>query len=423
MSGDMLAPVSAAAVGRGDAQLPRHTAAVGIAQITGQGIAVITAVLLARRLGVAGFGVYAFVSSAVFIVNVATTFGTDMVLIREVAQDRRLDRCSAALGLQLTLSVAAITLILAISAIVAPLARDFVVPLRVFSLSLLPAAWFSVGSALLRGLGSLRAYAGLVIAASALPLVAVVGFVRHGDTLLRTMTILLLAQIGVALAALACCAKPLRDARIILRASPAEIVAMARASRTIGGLGLLGVLYQRLATLGVSVLVGPTATGWYSGASRIVEGSKVGHTALATATYPVMAAAGGHDDAVDRTAVVRRSWRACLVLGVAVSLVLIVAGNAVIDRVYGPEFVNSRHAVTILALGVVPSTIATFQSLAYLAQHREREVLRVLGGAVAVLALGIAVLVPVLGWIGACWAMLIADIAQAAVLTARRGAT
>jgi O-antigen/teichoic acid export membrane protein len=39
-------------------------------------------VVLAARLGVTGLGEYALVSAVVFVANVATTFGTDMVLVR-----------------------------------------------------------------------------------------------------------------------------------------------------------------------------------------------------------------------------------------------------------------------------------------------------------------------------------------------------
>lgn len=47
-------------------------------------IAVISNLLLARYLGSSGFGEYAFIS-AVVLINALSTFGTDMVLIRNIA--------------------------------------------------------------------------------------------------------------------------------------------------------------------------------------------------------------------------------------------------------------------------------------------------------------------------------------------------
>jgi O-antigen/teichoic acid export membrane protein len=192
---------------------------------------------------------------------------------------------------------------------------------------------------------------------------------------------------------------------------------MVRESRTIGGLSLIGVLYQRLAMLGVSFFVGPTATGWYSGASRIVEASKTGHVALAGAAYPLMAEADKRPGDRDRELLLHRSRRLCLVSGAVVSITLVVGGPFLVDHLYGSAFASARSAVVILALGVVPSTLATFQSLALFAQHRERDVLRVMNVCIGVLVGGMVTLVPAVGWIGACWAMLVADITQAALLT------
>jgi len=399
--------------------LPRSTSSIAAAQLTGQGLAVVTSVLLARRLGVAGFGVYAFVVALVFVANVGTTFGTDMVVIREVAADRRLDRCAAALGVQLALSAAAIIAMFAVSAVVPDRAAQYVAPVRIFSLSLLPAAWFSVGTALLRGLLLLRTYATLVVAAAAVPLGAVATFVHRGDSLSRAMTVMLLAQVALGVAAAACCAAPLRAAHAMRRPSRDDVVAMAHASRAIGGLGMVGVLYQRLAMLGVSVFAGPAATGLYSSAARVVEASKTGHVALGAATFPLMAEAENRPGDAELTGVLRRSWMVCIGLAAAASLVLVVAGPTVVEHLYGHAYRRAEHAVVLLAVGIVPSTLATFLSLAMLAKHREREVLWVLALAVVVLAVALAVLVPALGLIGACWAMLAADTVQAVGLALR----
>ena len=129
------------------------------AQVAGQGLAVVTAVLLARRLGAHGFGVYAVAVAVVFVANVVTTFGTDMVLIREIARDGRLDRRGPALRLQLALTAGALTVIGVAALVVRITTGSNVVPIVVFALSLVPAVWFSVSTAVLRGLTMLRSYA------------------------------------------------------------------------------------------------------------------------------------------------------------------------------------------------------------------------------------------------------------------------
>ncbi|HEY6398191.1 MAG TPA: hypothetical protein VIX82_12125, partial [Solirubrobacteraceae bacterium] len=116
-------------------------------------LAIALTVVLAARIGLAGFGEYAFVSAIVFIGNVITTFGTDMVLIRDIAGRGRLDRCAPALALQLALSVLVIAAIGLITAVLPARNDDVLGALRIMSLSLLPSALFSVCTAGLRGGG------------------------------------------------------------------------------------------------------------------------------------------------------------------------------------------------------------------------------------------------------------------------------
>src|SRR6185295_270876 len=106
----------------------------------------------------------------------------------------------------------------------------------------------------------------------------------------------------------------------------------------LGGLGMIGILYQRLAVLGVSFLAGPTATAGYSSAARLVEGSKTAHVAIGTAAYPLMAENEGDRAEPDNGRTLQRIWHRYVALGAAVSAVLLVAGPWLVDRLYGAGF-------------------------------------------------------------------------------------
>jgi O-antigen/teichoic acid export membrane protein len=110
----------------------------------------------------------------------------------------------------------------------------------------------------------------------------------------------------------------------------------------------------------------------------------------------------------------------CIALGGLVTAALLVLGPLIIDVLYAPTFGPSKTALAILALTVVPSTVATYQSLTLLAEHREDETLRVLAVSAAVLMALLLVLIPAIGWIGACWAVLGADITQAVLMLRTR---
>jgi O-antigen/teichoic acid export membrane protein len=402
----------------GIAALSRDTALLVASRVAAQLAAVGLTVLLAGRLGLVGFGEFAFVSALVFVANVVTTFGTDMVLIRDVAGLGRMDRCAPAFALQIALSLAVITVIWLATAVLPPGHGEIVLSLRIMSLSLLPSALFSVCTAALRGRGALRAYAAITVGAAATPLLAVAVLAAPGVSVVRAVTLLLVAQGVIAAVAWATSAARVPDAPVISRTSAAEVMALARASASIGVLGLLGVAYQRCGALAVAIAAGPAATGWFAGASRVVEASKTGHVALFTAVYPAMAEA--HADGRSNRLALRWSWRMSVAAGALVSATLLLAGPWLIDRLYGAAFASAKPGLAILALTIVPSTVATYQSLALLAADRARDTLRVLASSLAILLVSTVLLVPTVGWIGACWAALIADSANAALMLAAR---
>jgi O-antigen/teichoic acid export membrane protein len=408
----------------GVSAVPRNAAWLFIGRIVGQALAVVMTVLLAARLGLVGLGQYAFISAVVFLANVATTFGTDMVLIREIAGAGRVNRWSAALAVQLGLSGLAVGLIWLAAPLLPGQPREVVSALRVLSLSLVPAALFSVCTAVMRGLGMMRAHAAVGVAAAAIQLGAMAAFVRPGASVGRAAGTLLMAQVVLALVAWAAGAARIRELRKVPRASSSEIGEMARTSASVGVLGLLGVVYQRLGAIAVALMVGPAATGWFAGASRIVDASKTGHLALFGAVYPAMAENRGNQQPTARdrlsASTLAWSWRLCVALGGLVSAGLLVLGPLLIGRLYGPAFGPSKNALAILALTVVPCTMATYQSLALLAAHREHVTLLVLATSVTVLVVLMAVLIPTIGWLGACWAVLAADTVQAVLMLLAR---
>ena len=123
-----------------------------LARLITQAALVMSTVLIARTLGVAVFGQYAFVAALIVLGNVVTTFGTDTLLIREVARDRR-DSTSlvgAALWLQLALSASWLIVVVMGAQPLIDQSGDALLALKIYSLSLLPLAFFTVYSAVLR---------------------------------------------------------------------------------------------------------------------------------------------------------------------------------------------------------------------------------------------------------------------------------
>lgn len=407
----------------GIVRIVRDAAWLLAGRVVGQGLMVLFTVALVGRLGLAGFGGYAYVAAVVFVANVVTTFGTDMVLIRDIAGGGPTTRWSAALAVQLLLSVLAMAIIW-VAAPIGPGGSPAVADgLRLYSLSLIPAAVFSVCSAGLRGARIMGWYAALGAAAAALQLGAALAMIPAGSSLVVAVSVLLAVQVVAAAVAWIICAARVPAFRRLPPITRADIAGMTRSSARIGVLGLLGVLYQRVGLIVLAGFSGPVATAWFAGAARIAEASKAGHVALFGALYPAMVggrAAGAGQPSPDG---LRGAWLLTVLGAAVIAAVLVMVGPVAIALLYGPAFAPSAAALAILALSVVPATIATHRSLELVASNREGQMVRALLASLTVLIALLAVLLPLAGWLGAPLAILGAEAFQAAALYAtRRGA-
>ena len=158
------------------------------------GMALFT-IILARQLGSSVFGEYTFIASLIVIGNVVTTFGTDMLLIREIAAGDRLSDLFSALLIQILLSAIFIAVIAIVSSHLPNLDQEAVIALRIYSFSLIPLAFFTVFTTILRGKQHMVAYALLNLALMILQLAAIFWLRLHGGGII-ILAILLLVSSG-----------------------------------------------------------------------------------------------------------------------------------------------------------------------------------------------------------------------------------
>ncbi len=393
------------------ARLSADTVYLLAARVFAQALTLLFTLAVARTLGEQGFGQFAFISATVAIANVVTTFGLDTMLIRDVAARRspatgglRADAptglFSAALLIQLGLSAVVLVALLALGPRLPNQTAATQPALLVAALSLIPLAFSTVFSAILRGRGRMRAYA-LFSGATAASLGLGAGLLwRRGGTLLDAALILLAAQTGGAIVAF-----------LLYRRASAwpgrwpwpTRRQLGRAWRTGGvlaGLMILAVLYQRLDVLLLSLLAGDAATGFYAAAVRILEALKMLPGAFFGALLP-MVVAGGRPE-------VHRAYRLSFValLGLSVLLAAITAALAgpLIGWLFGPAFAPAVTPLRIISWSL-PLTVVTFKlSFDLVARGQER-----LAGLSMLLTLLVAV--PVTYLLIARWSLLGAAVA------------
>jgi O-antigen/teichoic acid export membrane protein len=330
-------------------------------------------ILIARNLGDAGLGWYAFITSVVYLGNLTSTFGTDMLIMREVSANRDFAIVPASLFLQLGISILFILLV----AFFAPRLPNQTVEsgqaLFIYSLSLFPMAVYSVFSASLRAVERMDSFTWLNLFNGAFLVSLAWFFVQPGISLPRLAWLLFAAQ-AVSAGAAACLAlaqvPKLKSAWIHGRTAMSRLVRLAA---PIAILAILGVLYQRVAIYLLITLEGPSITGQFSAALRLVEAAKFGHFALLGALFPVMSkfnfVAGAGEQKL-----LSDSFRLLLLIALGFAALLFFAAEPLTHLLYGPAFFDVTSVLKILAVILIPVTITHYFSLMLLSVSKERSI-------------------------------------------------
>jgi len=389
-------------------QLGKDSLWVLAARLGAQASLALFSVLIARRLGSEGFGEYAFIASAVFIGNMVTTFGTDMLLIREIAASHDFSQVVPSLFLQLSLSTGLIAFAWIIPAFPGQSADSWLA-LKIYSFALVPFAFFTIFSSVLRGLQRMDHYAGLNLSIALIQLVATFFFINAHNSVVTLAWLLLAVQTATAILASWICREQFSNFRLPEQFSFHKF----RPVMPLAALSILGILYQRLGILLVTFLLGTVATGYFSAAQRVVEFAKTAHLAIFTVLYPAMAKSQG------RWKDFRLVWLILLTGAVVAALGISILAAPLTLILFGAEYAASIPLLRLLPWILIPFTASTSLTLSLVAANRERQVLLAL-----ISGLLTAILLNILwtssaGILGAGWALLLAESVQAVVLLAQ----
>ena len=390
-----------------------------LARLTIQAQLVVFTMLVARFLGVAGFGQYAFVAALIFLGNVATTFGTDTLLIREVARQLADDALvTAALWLQLMLSTTWLIVVAIGAAVFGSQSTEVMAALLVYSLSLLPLAFYTVFTAVLRAHERMDLYLLLNMAVAFIQLGSAWWVLQASGTLLSLVTVLTVVQLIAAVFAGVLCYRGVPAFNLKVNVARQEVLRVARLAWPFALLGVLAVIYQRLGVLMVSTLGTELQTGWYAAAARVIEPIKMLHFAVLGALLPALAQRTTLESVAAR--VFRRSWLFLLISSIAAAAVIIALAPFIVTLLFGVSYALAAPVAQILALSLIPYTLSAIWSVRLVTEGRERPVLWSTAFALGAAFILNRWLIPDYGSIGAALAAVGSETLLAAVLLSMR---
>jgi O-antigen/teichoic acid export membrane protein len=372
-----------------------NTAWLAAARLGSQLISALTAILVARQLGQAGLGAYAFFSAVILTGNILTTYGTDTLLIRELARSRdsRSPLLAAALWVQIGLSACFAAAVWLLGDRLPNQTGETVTALKLFSLALFPLAFYSVFSAVLRAWERMELFTLANLAAAGTQIVCTGLALVLWNNLIALSLALLAGQIVGAVTAGLLCYHAL-DGFALRGGAFQEASRILQQGWRLALLGGFGFLSQRAAPIILGLAAGATLTGEFSAAARLVEAAKLGHYAYFGALLPVLAnQAGSRPPLLAAEAQKPRGGRQdsslaiLLALSALMALALGMLAKPLVVLLFGYRFTNSAKLLPLLAWILVPYTLTAKLSVDLVVKHQE-------GRVVASLALGTLIAIP-----------------------------
>lgn len=354
-----------------------NTAWRGIAEIGSKVATLALIVVIARRLGDAEFGVFTFGFAFANLVTALGGFGQDVVLIREVARDRRqLHRyffntlfLKSALAVPVALLASAATFALGVD----PETRWVILLLGLAVVAeLLTMTCLAVFQAFER-----LVYMPIVLVTQRAVTAAVgIGALLAGAGVVAVSAIYAAAAGLAFLLALALMYR--RIGQPELSVDPGFWWPLMRIAAPIGVAGVFGTILFRVDTAILASFESERIVGEYGAAFRLFEATLFLSWSAGTAIYPVLSRLTSETDPP-----VGSIFDPALKFVVAFTLPLAVAaavlGRPLVELIYGSGFEEARTALVLLAPAIVLYPVAHIASVLLYARDRQVAVVSVYG--------------------------------------------
>lgn len=323
----------AAAVNGLGARLLRNLVLQSSSQGTSLVLGLVTGAVLARELGVDGFGDFGYLFAVLYMALSVADFGVSTILLREVARDPSQTEALVARGMGLKLVMAALAMAgVAVFSILST-AGDLRWSLLIFSI-ILPLQALSVPAVVLQAHVMIKRGVAIELANRGTGFVLMMAAVFAGLGLIGVTVALVLGELAGLLVVL-------RLTRVHVRTRPRfDLVAwrhMLAASASLGVIGLLTVLVNRLDFLMLKEFADSSAVGLYNAAYRLPNLlERLPLLAMAT-VFPLMSRLADSDPRELRRVYRWSVWRGLMM---AVPIVAIVSAVApiVVRLWFGSEY-------------------------------------------------------------------------------------
>jgi O-antigen/teichoic acid export membrane protein len=353
-------------------------------QVVALALGFVSNILVARFAGVDGYGYYAVALGWSALLTIPSVMGLDRVLIRELgtyvaegrhALARGLLRRANQLALAAGLSFSLVTLAIALPTS-QPGARYAVL---LGLVCLVPLSALSrVVLASLQGLrrSTLALFTqSIVRAVCFLTLLVTCGILLSSSSLSAEAAVALQAA-GTALAIAVGTIALWRTLPALTRSTAPEYASRqwAQGLKTLGLLGIVGVLSSQLALISMGAIGTPAATGQFAAATRTAVLVGLGYFATNAVIGPRIAARHRNADTWELQQLLLRGAAASFIVALPIAISLIIFGSQILAA-FGSDFSSGQASLAILVIGQLANGITGSAGMALIMTGHEVDAL------------------------------------------------
>lgn len=368
-------------------------------------------ILLARRLGVEQFGVYAFAISFVTLLSALVEFSLQPLIVRDVARNPDLagSYFSNALALKCLFFLLALGLV-PIAAELIGYSREIQTVLYILSIGLLFDAVKNCCVALFNAMQQMRYSAALGIIEEICFTGLGLATLGLGGGLTAIVTCRVVAQAATQLTGLFFLTKKLR-----IRPGPVSF-AMCK-KLTEHGLPFFGVSVftttaRNLDTVLLLSMQGAAAAGIYAAAAKLVKVTAYFSRAVSDALYPVLSRQAASRDRRLLGETYGQSVKWIMIGVVPFVAFATVQSDGIMQTLYGQEFLEASVVFQIFAWRAALGFFTQFCGTVLYALGRQRSVFKATGAGLIISLMLFAILIPRYSYTGAAFAVMAALVVE-----------
>lgn len=341
-------------------RIAKNTASLMVADAVSKGLLFLLIILIARNLGDVTFGKYSFAFAFTSLFAVFADFGLSTLTIREIARNR--EYAGKYLG-NISLIKLLLSIITGIFIVISINLLDY--PLDTILAVYFAGAYVIVNSfnqflrAFFRAFEKMEYEAVTRITERIILFIAVASMLHFGYGLVPIISVFFIVSVFnffvTIVLVLKRFVKPSYDIDLKLWK---EII---KEALPFGLTAVFVVIYFKIDTIMLSIMINDATVGWYNAAYNIVDGLMfVIAGSLTGALYPLMSNHYKSSNKIKE--VFTKSFRLLFFVGVVVALIVTAFSDKIIFIIYGAEYANSVMALKILIWAFFIICISTVSS-------------------------------------------------------------